>query len=118
MSHCKYPIEIASLSKLNEFQFFLVHRKLAAEPENLLPVYVKGCIEQSLHRLFGEIGGLTTVDLLKLDAKRNRIILRVPEAFYVKLRTALTLIGSFQNIDCCFHVNSVSSCLLALIDTF
>lgn len=97
---------------------FCYHRNLASEPENFLPVYVKGCIEQSLARIFGEIGGQTTVDLLKFDAKRKRLILRIPDAFYVKLRAALTLIDTFQAISCCFHVNSVSSCLLALTDTF
>lgn len=93
-------------------------RKLASEAENLLPVYVKGCIDQSLHRIFGEIGGHTTVDVLKFDVKQNRLILRVPEQFYVKLRAALTLIDSFQGIPCYFHVQSASPVLLALIDTF
>lgn len=94
------------------------NRKLASEAENLLPVYVKGCIEQSLHRVFGEIGGHTTVDVLKFDEKHHRFILRVPEQFYVKLRAALTLIDKFQGIPCYFHVQSASSVLLALLDSF
>lgn len=81
-------------------------------------MYVKGAIEQSLKRIFGEIGGFTTVDLLKFDATRKRLIIRIPHTFYVKLRTALTLIDTFQETACCFHVNAVSSCLLALVDTF
>lgn len=98
--------------------FSLDSRKLASEADNLLPVYVKGCIEQSLHRIFGEIGGHTTVDVLKFDANRRRFILRVPEQFYVKLRAALTLIEKFQGIPCYFHVQSASGVLLALLDTF
>lgn len=91
---------------------------MAREAENLLPVYVKGCIEQSLHRVFGEIGAHTTVDVLKFDEKRRRLILRVPEQFYVKLRAALTLIDTFQGIPCYFHVQSTSCVLLSLLDTY
>lgn len=101
-----------------DFHSLLNGSKLASEADNLLPVYVKGCIEQSLHRIFGEIGGHTTVDVLKFDEKRHRLILRVPEQFYVKLRAALTLIDQFQGIPCYFHVQSATRVLLALLDTF
>lgn len=79
---------------------------------------MKGSIEQSLQRVFGEIGGHIRVDLLKFDEKRRRLILRVPERSYVKLRAALTLTHQFQNIPCYFRVNSVSAVLIALNDTY
>lgn len=91
---------------------------MASEAENLLPVYVKGCIEQSLHRVFGEIGGHTTVDVLKFDEKRHRLILRVRKEFYVKLRAALTLIDKFQGIPCYFYVQTTSPVLLSLVENF
>lgn len=109
---------IKSENQLLIHNFCFNSRKLASEADNLLPIYVKGCIEQSLHRVFGEIGGHTTVDVLKFDENRRRLILRVPEQFYVKLRAALTLIDQFQGIPCYFHVQSASSVLLALLDTF
>lgn len=90
---------------------------MAAEPNSLLPVFVKGCIEQTLHKIFGEIGGHTTVDILKFDDKRRRLILRVPEKDYVKVRATLTLIETFQNIPCYFYVRSATPVLIALIDT-
>lgn len=68
--------------------------------------------------MFGEIGGHTTFDVLKFDEKRSRIILRVPESYYVKVRAALTLIDSFQGVPCQFHINSASPVLLALLDTY
>lgn len=80
-------------------------------------MYIKGSIEQSLHAVFGEIGGHTTVDVLKFDAKFRRAILRVPESFYVKLRAALTFVSTFQDIPCCFKVLSASPVLLSLLDT-
>lgn len=99
------------------FISLISYRKLEIKANSVLPVFVKGSIEQSLHRIFGEIGGHTTIDLLKYDDQRNRIIVRVPDRFYVKLRAALTLINSFQGVPCRFHVNSVSAVLLALLDT-
>lgn len=83
-----------------------------------MATFFKSSIEHSLLKIFGEIGGLTTIDLLKFDENRTRGILRVPEDFYVKLRASLTLINKFQDIPCYFKVNSVSPVLLSLLDSF
>lgn len=96
---------------------YYLNRKLANKETNPLPVFVKGSIEQSLRTTFGEIGGQTTFDLLKFDESRQRLILRVPKEFYVKLRSALTLISTFQGVPCHFYIHSVSKVLLALLDT-
>lgn len=101
-----------------KFFLFSFSRKLKEKPEKVLATFFKSSIEQSLSKIFGEIGGLTTVDLLKFDENRTRGILRVPEDFYVKLRAALTLINKFQDIPCYFKVNSASPVLLSLLDSF
>ncbi|XP_055545362.1 uncharacterized protein LOC129730160 isoform X2 [Wyeomyia smithii] len=88
---------------MNEFYYLDISLKLAAEPDQLLPVYFKSCLEQALVRIFGEIGGQTTVDLLKFDTKQARAIVRVPSNIYVKLRSAIALIGQFQDIPCSFN---------------
>ncbi|KAG4078188.1 hypothetical protein HA402_002240 [Bradysia odoriphaga] len=88
-----------------------------SRPELLLPTYFKGKIDQSLQTVFGEIGGHTTVDILKFDQNNQRAILRVPSSYYVKLRAALTLISSFQEIPCCIKVNTASPVLLSLLDS-
>lgn len=85
------------------------------KPEQFLATYVKGRIEQNLHSIFGEIGGHTTIDLIKFDQNNRRFILRVPERDYVKLRATLTLSSVYQSISCCFRVNSVSPVLLTLL---
>ncbi|KAJ6630193.1 Ribonuclease P protein subunit p14 [Pseudolycoriella hygida] len=86
-----------------------------SRPEVLLPTYFKSKIDQSLQSIFGEIGGHTTVDILKFSQTDQRAILRVPSDYYVKLRAALSLISSFQEIPCCFKVNAASSVLLSLL---
>jgi ribonuclease P protein subunit RPP14 len=79
--------------------------------------YFKAYIESSLKQIFGEIGGQTTVDVLKFDTTTHKAIIRVPTKYYVKVRTALCLIGSFSGISCYFKVNSASAVLLGLIST-
>ncbi|XP_055642887.1 ribonuclease P protein subunit p14-like isoform X6 [Toxorhynchites rutilus septentrionalis] len=103
---------------MSKFYYLDVSLKLASEPEQLQPVYFKSCLERSLVKIFGEIGGLTTLDVLKFDAVRSRAIVRVPVEFYVKLRTAITLTGEFQDIDCAFVVNKAAPLLLGLTDSF
>lgn len=69
-------------------------------------------------KIFGEIGGLTTLDILKFDAVRARAIVRVPIDFYVKLRAAITLTGEFQDISCAFVVHKAAPLLLGLTESF
>uniref|UniRef100_A0A182XHE8 CHCH domain-containing protein n=1 Tax=Anopheles quadriannulatus TaxID=34691 RepID=A0A182XHE8_ANOQN len=88
---------------MSDYFYLDVEIKLAEEPNQLSALYLKGSIERSLTKVFGEIGGQTEVDLLKFDAQRKRIILRVPKEFYVKLRAAITLIGEFQGVPCNFQ---------------
>uniref|UniRef100_A0A182MUI7 Uncharacterized protein n=1 Tax=Anopheles culicifacies TaxID=139723 RepID=A0A182MUI7_9DIPT len=91
--------------------------KLARKPNQLSALYIKGSIDHSLVKIFGDIGGQTEVDLLKFDEQRRRIILRVPKEFYVKLRAAITCIGDFQGVPCNFQVKKVSPLLLTLVET-
>lgn len=104
------------LSCLNGCVFY-ISRELDQQPDQLLPVFFKGRIEQVLNTVFGEIGGHTTVDVLKFNEKTRRSILRVPDAYYVKLRAALTLVATFQDLPCCFKVHSASPVLLSLLNT-
>ncbi|KAL5285088.1 RPP14 family protein [Megaselia abdita] len=93
---------------------FTLKTKETKEP---LPIYVKGSIEQSLRTIYGEIGGISTVDLIKFDRETGRGILRVPESNYVKTRTALTLISKFQEVPCHFQVHAASPVILGLLKT-
>jgi len=81
------------------------------------PLTLKEKIDQSLQTIFGEIGGHTTVDVLKFNQTNQRAILRVPSDYYVKLRAALSLISSFQDIPCCIKVKAASPVLLSLLDS-
>lgn len=98
--------------------FFLPSdRESDQEPDQLLPVFLKSRINQLLLQVFGEIGGHTTVDVLKFDATTKRAILRCPDADYVKVRSALALVPTFQDVPCCLKVHCASPVLLSLLTT-
>ncbi|XP_073700819.1 ribonuclease P protein subunit p14 [Garra rufa] len=67
-----------------------------------------------LKDLYGEIGASFPFDLLKFDRNELTAILRVYNSGLVKLWSALTLLGSFENEACAFRVIQVSPFLLAL----
>lgn len=67
---------------------------------------------QSMTSLFGEIGASVSVDVLKYQ--NRRAILRVPEDYYVKLHSSLTLAGSYEGKRCAYRVHRVSP----LLNTF
>lgn len=114
ISHCEY-LEVVG----NALSDSLYFRKLKKTEEQLepLPIYVIGSIEQSLRTVYGEIGGLSIVDLFKFNRETCRGILRVPSTSYVKTRTALTLISNFQGVPCHFQVHSASPVILGLLKT-
>lgn len=100
------------------FGFF---RILSEECDSIIPLFIKGSIEQSLKKTFGEIGGhIDKLDLIKFHKESStliqfKFILRTIESDYVKIRTALTLISQYQGVSCYFKVNGVSSSLPSLI---
>lgn len=74
----------------------------------------KQLIISALKDLYGEIGAAFPFDLLKFDESSRTAILRVYNRGLVKLWSALTLLGSFQEVACAFRVIQVSPFLLAL----
>lgn len=102
---------------MTEYFYLDVSLELSEDSDSILPIYIRGSIEQSLQSIFGEIGGQTTVDILKFDRDSCRGIIRVPENYYIKLRTALALTSQFQDIPCRYKVHSASPVLVSLIGT-
>ena len=100
---------------MNLPQNYTIFRKVKDTKVEIAEIYFLGSILQSLKKIFGEIGGHTTVDLLKYEHNKNRGIIRVPSDYYVKLRTAITLTGQFQDTPCAFIVHKASPILLSLV---
>lgn len=69
-------------------------------------------VYHSLYLLFGEVGSSTTVELLKYYQSEKRAILSVPEDFFVRLYSALTLNGVFNGIECAYRVHKTTRDLL------
>ncbi|XP_011211560.1 PREDICTED: uncharacterized protein LOC108977576 [Bactrocera latifrons] len=86
-----------------------VELKLRDEDKAVVtPAYFLGSIEESLQSFFGEIGGQTDLQLIKFDKNQKRAILRVHEEFVTRTRSAITLIGHFQDIPCHFIIRNTS----------
>ncbi|NWZ10925.1 RPP14 protein, partial [Agelaius phoeniceus] len=84
----------------------------------------KQLVVTALRELHGEVGAALPVDVLTYEEKTLSAILRVISSGLVKLWSALTLLGFYQNRRCAFHVlqfclfflspNQTSPFLLAL----
>ncbi|NXR28668.1 RPP14 protein, partial [Cinclus mexicanus] len=74
----------------------------------------KQLVVTALRELHGEVGAALPVDVLTYEEKTLSAILRVVSSGFVKLWSALTLLGFYQNRRCAFRVLQTSPFLLAL----
>ncbi|NXP15389.1 RPP14 protein, partial [Thinocorus orbignyianus] len=74
----------------------------------------KQLVVSALKELHGEVGAALPVDVLTYEEKTLSAILRVISSGLVKLWSALTLLGFYQNRRCAFRVLQTSPFLLAL----
>uniref|UniRef100_A0A6P4EQ80 Uncharacterized protein LOC108045423 n=1 Tax=Drosophila rhopaloa TaxID=1041015 RepID=A0A6P4EQ80_DRORH len=94
---------------MSGYQYLDVKLKLR-DPDSvtLTPVFLCGCILNSLTNIFGEIGGQTTLEIVKFSSTDKRFIFRVSEDFLKRVRIAISLIGYYQEVPCHFQVLSTS----------
>ncbi|XP_063147552.1 ribonuclease P protein subunit p14 [Candoia aspera] len=102
------------LKNASEYHYLKIRLEFEEADVSLNPVEFKQLIISALKRLHGEVGAALPVDVLTYEEKTLTAILRVSNAGLVKLWSALTLLGSFQNRKCAFRVIQTSPFLLAL----
>ncbi|NWT11971.1 RPP14 protein, partial [Vireo altiloquus] len=69
----------------------------------------KQLVVTALRELHGEVGAALPVDVLTYEEKTLSAILRVISSGLVKLWSALTLLGFYQNRRCAFRVLQVTA---------
>ncbi|XP_063072248.1 ribonuclease P protein subunit p14 isoform X2 [Engraulis encrasicolus] len=74
----------------------------------------KQIIISGLKPLYGEVGVAIPFDLLKFDPCTLTGMLRVGSSGLVKLWSAITLVGSYQNELCALRVTQISPFLISL----
>jgi len=74
--------------------------------------YLETNITFSLKTLFGDCGAAIPFSVLKFEDLTA--VLSCPDKSLVKLRTALTLQGTYQGNTCCYSVQKVTKNLLSL----
>ncbi|XP_039547240.1 ribonuclease P protein subunit p14 [Pimephales promelas] len=96
------------------YHYMKISLVLANGNRNIPSADFKQLVIRGLKELYGEIGASIPFDLLKFDENELTGVLRVYNSGLVKLWSALTLLGSYQNEACAFRVTQVSPFLLAL----
>ncbi|XP_073206991.1 ribonuclease P protein subunit p14 isoform X1 [Lepidochelys kempii] len=98
----------------NKREQLQVPREFQEGGVRLNAAHFKQLILSALKDLHGEVGAALPVDVLTYEEKTLSAILRVSSSGLVKLWSALTLLGSYQNRKCAFRVIQTSPFLLAL----
>ncbi|NXX84504.1 RPP14 protein, partial [Urocolius indicus] len=70
----------------------------------------KQLVVSALRELHGEVGAALPVDVLTYEEKTLSAIIRVISSGLIKLWSALTLLGFYQNRRCAFRVLQVRPC--------
>ncbi|KAM9525034.1 ribonuclease P protein subunit p14 [Salvelinus alpinus] len=96
------------------YHYMRISLVLENESATLSAAQLKQLIVSGLRDLYGEVGGAFPFDLLKFDESTLTGVLRVYNSGLVKLWSALTLLGSYQEELCFFRVTQVSPFLLTL----
>ncbi|EDW39312.1 GL14026 [Drosophila persimilis] len=98
---------------MSDYYYFDVKLKLR-NPEAIIftPIFFRSCVLNALESFFGDLGGKTNMDIVKFCDKQQRIVFRVPEEFFERTRTALSLIGHYQEVPCHFQVIGTSKTAL------
>ncbi|XP_058027861.1 ribonuclease P protein subunit p14 [Ahaetulla prasina] len=102
------------LKNVSEYHYLKIRLEFEEAGISLNPVDFKQLIISALKRLHGEVGAALPVDVLTYEEKTLTAILRVSNTGLVKLWSALSLLGSYQNRKCAFRVIQTSPFLLAL----
>ncbi|RDD45172.1 Ribonuclease P protein subunit p14 [Trichoplax sp. H2] len=74
----------------------------------------KSIIISCLQSVYGEIGSIMTVDVLKYDQSKLEAILRTKSRDAVKVWSSLTLTGTYGDYECAFRILQVSPYLMSL----
>ncbi|KAK2906755.1 hypothetical protein Q8A67_005740 [Cirrhinus molitorella] len=96
------------------YHYMKISLVLESGRKSISEAQFKQLIICGLKDLYGEVGASFPFDLLKFDWDKLTAILRVYNSGLVKLWSALTLLGSYENVACAFRVTQVSPFLLAL----
>uniref|UniRef100_A0A8C9R360 Ribonuclease P/MRP 14 subunit n=1 Tax=Scleropages formosus TaxID=113540 RepID=A0A8C9R360_SCLFO len=89
------------------FHYMKVSLVFEKEGKRIDGAFFKQLIISALRNVYGEIGAAFPFDVLKFEEKSLTAVLRVYNSGLVKLWSALTLLGSYQNETCAVRVVQV-----------
>lgn len=74
----------------------------------------KYAISLAMKKLYGEMGYITSIDVLKYKEKDRRAYIRIPASELVKVWSSLSLFSTYDGLDCMFRVYKVTPVLCCL----
>ncbi|GMH38014.1 hypothetical protein BSKO_05898 [Bryopsis sp. KO-2023] len=92
-----------------KLQFCLGASKIQHSPE----LYVR-MIEEGLRQVFGIVGGAIDFQILKTNLTDATTLVKLDKRDYPKFRTALTMLGWYENDACAIRVLDTSNFLMSL----
>ncbi|XP_078517621.1 ribonuclease P protein subunit p14 isoform X1 [Lissotriton helveticus] len=108
------PYERIVLNTSSGYHFMKIQLIFQEVQLRLNAAQFKQVIILALKELHGEIGAALLLDVLTFDEQTLTAIIRICSRGLVKLWSALTLLGNYQNQSCAFRVIQTSPFLLAL----
>lgn len=95
-------------SPKNDLHFHIFRKSRDFDSIEFTPIFFRGCVLNQIERFFGEIGGQTTLDIIKFSVNQRRVVFRVPDEYFERTRAAISLIGHYQDVPCHFRVLETS----------
>ncbi|RWS17325.1 ribonuclease P protein subunit p14-like isoform X2 [Dinothrombium tinctorium] len=90
-----------------------------AQSNNIHERTFKIIIMSALKSLFGDVGAAINVDIIKYDSSEKRAFIRFPAKQFVRVRSALTLLSSWEKQNCTFRIHKICHSLSSLpIESF
>ncbi|KAI5607571.1 ribonuclease P protein subunit p14 [Silurus asotus] len=92
---------------ISEYHYMKINLVCEKQRKTLSPEQFKQLIVSGVKDLYGEVGAALPFDLLTFDKSTLSAVLRVCNRGLVKLWSALTLIGTYENEPCAFRVSQL-----------
>ncbi|XP_041459296.1 ribonuclease P protein subunit p14-like [Lytechinus variegatus] len=101
----------------NAYIYLSVILEFESSPPDIEERMFEVIVSLALKQLHGDVGVAILVDLVMYDPENIQGILKVRQSDLVKLWSALTLYGCFEDQRCAFIVRKESTDFIPLLDT-
>lgn len=103
-----FPLSRIGPTLNDDFNFVIFRKSRDFESIEFTPSFFRGCVLNHIERFFGEIGGQTSLEIIRFSVSQRRCVFRVPKQFSERTRATIALIGRYQDVPCHIRVLNTS----------